>query len=57
MVELALFTLMLVFFIFFLSVAIFAWELGEKYLISENFGKRLNPFERWIDGLRRLLKL
>lgn len=57
MVELALFTLMLVFFIFFLSVAIFAWEMGEKYLISENFGKRLNPLERWIDGLGRLLKL
>ena len=57
MIGLALFTLSLVFFIFFLSVAIFAWEMGEKYLISENFGKRLNPFERWIDGLRRLLKL
>lgn len=57
MIGLALFTLSLVFFIFFLSVAIFAWEMGEKYLISENFGKRLNPLERWIDGLERLLKL
>lgn len=57
MVELALFTLLLVFFIFFFSVAIFAWELGEKYFIGENFGKSLNPFERWIDGLGKLLKL
>lgn len=34
-----------------------AWDLGRDYIIKDNFGKRLNFFEKWCDGFKRFLQI
>ena len=52
-----LFIIALIIFILLFSTFIFSWELGKDFIIKDNKGRRLNPFEKWIDGFGKLLKL
>ena len=34
-----------------------AYDLGRDYIIKGNFGRRLNIFEKWADGLKIFFKM
>lgn len=34
-----------------------AWDLGRDYIIDGNYGRRLNIFEKWFDGLKTFVKM
>lgn len=34
-----------------------AWDLGRDYIIDGNYGRRLNIFEKWFDGLKTFIKM
>jgi len=34
-----------------------SWDLGRDYIIKDNFGKRLNLFEKFCDGLKTFFKM
>ena len=34
-----------------------SWNHGRDYVIKDNFAKRLNVFEKWVDGFITFLKL
>lgn len=34
-----------------------AYDLGRDYIIEGNYGRRLNIFEKWADGLKTFFKM
>ena len=43
--------------VFGIWLGIQCWYLGADYVIKGNFGKRLNPIQKWLNGLDNLLKM
>ena len=36
---------------------VYSWKHGSDYKIEGNYGRRLNPIEKWIDGFDKFMKL